>query len=55
MKKIKVTRVAVELPGIELPKEDKDKLKKHIRESVKQFAEVERLSVNFEYEEEDDN
>lgn len=48
-KKIKISRVAVELPGVELPKEEKDELKRLIRKTVRNYLKVERFSVNLQY------
>lgn len=50
-KKIKVSRITVELPGVELPKEEKDELKRLIRKTVKDYLKAERFSVNLQYNE----
>lgn len=49
--KLKITRISVKVPGIEIPAERLDEFKRAIRNAARRFSAMENVDVNLSYTE----
>lgn len=49
--KLKITRISVKVPGIEIPAERLDDFRRAIRNAARRFSAMEKVDVNLSYTE----